>query len=376
MLLLTCATLPVLALAQLSPGERRQQEIMDSYRQGGTMSLPKMTLAEVSRALEAKFKYPIRPGQAINSPPSGAPFKDFTIVSKIRIYAGSSIRVVGHAAHPYIHVKESFIASPVELIKRSEPKTDLERQEVERRNSGNPALDGFYEEMSAFPHRAFGTEPGESAYIGVKDGTYQVVYIVTQIRSYEVYDGINWPDQAFAKKYSDAFLDVSYRRTWLRGWNLIGQYPSPQEAEQIARLLGSRKTPDQIFEIYPTVSSYELSTNTVIRDSKIVGMCGTHACSLFEYARRIGVPSFLVPEAVNPIGRVAEDTIGFTNDHLSCWLWENGAWRVNRFPWGRNSMTRRGTHLLTNGMGATSFWRKDISQNAELPIVVEAKSNQ
>jgi len=119
--------------------------------------------------------------------------------------------------------------------------------------------------MSAFPHRAFGTEPGESTYIGVKDGTYQVVYIVTQIRSYEVYDGINWPDQAFAKKYSDAFLDASYRRKWLRGWNQIGQYPSPQEAEQIAQLLGSGRTPDTIFAIYPTVSSYELTSNTQLR---------------------------------------------------------------------------------------------------------------
>lgn len=378
----SCALLVSVALAQAqangqqSAGEQRIQEILNGYRSDGTMALPKMTLAEVKLALESKFKYPIKPGQAIISPPSGAPYKDFTIVSKIRIYAGSSIQVKGHAAHPYIHVKESFVASPVELTKRSEPKTDLERQEVQRRNTGNPALDGFYEEMSAFPHRAFGTEPGESTYIGVKDGTYQVVYIVTQIRSYEVYDGINWPDQTFAKKYSDAFLDASYRRKWLRGWNQIGQYPSPQEARQIAQLFGSRRTPDSIFEIYPTVSSYELTTNTVIRDSKIVGMCGTHACSLFEYARGIGIPSLLVPEEVNPIGKVFEDSTGFGNGHLSCWLWENGAWRVNQYPWGRNSMTKRGTYLLTNGMGATSFWRKDVSQNAELPIVVEAKSTQ
>lgn len=371
-LLISGASALAQANGQQSAGEQRIQEILNGYRSDGTMALPKMTLAEVKIAVDAKFKYPIKSAQPIISPPAGAAYKDFTIVSKIRIYAGSSIRVKGHSAHPYIQVRESFVASPVELVKRIEPKTDLERQDIQRRNTGNPALDGFYEEMGAFPHRAFGTSPGESTYIDVRDGTYQVVYLVTQIRSYEVYDGINWPDRAFAKKYSDAFLDASYRRKWLRGWNQIGQYPSPEEAEQIAQLFGSRRTPSSIFEAYPSLGIYEVAVNTVVRNSKIVGMCGTHACSIFEYARGLGIPALLVPEEVNPIGKVFETTTGFGNDHVSCWLWENGAWRVNQYPWGQNSMTKRGTHLLTNGMGATSFWRKDTSQNAEYPLVIEA----
>lgn len=168
------ATAMVAGLTAIAPAQTSgeiqdfHERQMDRYRQDGMMALPKMKLTEVKLALESKFKYPIKSAQPIISPPAGAAYKDFTIVSKIRIYAGSSIRVKGHSAHPYIHVRESYVASPVELVKRTEPKTDLERQEEQRRSTGNPSLDRHYEEMGAFPHRAFGTNPGESAYFDVR----------------------------------------------------------------------------------------------------------------------------------------------------------------------------------------------------------------
>jgi len=70
----SCALLVSGALAQAqangqqSAGEQRIQEILNGYRSDGTMALPKMSLAEVKIAVDAKFKYPIKPGQAIISP--------------------------------------------------------------------------------------------------------------------------------------------------------------------------------------------------------------------------------------------------------------------------------------------------------------------
>lgn len=376
----SCALLVSGALAQAqangqqSAGEQRIQEILNGYRSDGTMALPKMTLAEVKLALESKFKYPIKPGQAIISPPSGAPFKDFTIVSKIRIYAGSSIRVKGNSAHPYIHVKESFVASPVELKKRSEPKTELERQEVQRRNTGNPSLDRHYEEMGAFPHRAFNTNPGESAYFDVIDGTYQVVFLVTQIRSYEVYDGINWPTQDFARKYSEAYLDSMFMRQSNPRWeSLASWYPTGDKLGLVRSLLSTARSPEEVYNLYPSVSRYEETNEQIlVRNNLILGKCGIHATSIQAFAKSVAIPYFLVNENFNLLGKVWSDP--GTNAHLSCWLWDGAKWRSSRFPWEKDHMTKRETFLLHNGMGALSFWRNNNNQIAEYPLVIEANT--
>lgn len=345
---------------------------MDRYRQDGMMALPKMKLSEVKLALESKFKYPIKSAQTIISPPVGAPYKDFTIVSKIRIYAGSSIRVSGPSAHPYIHVKESFVASQVELIKRSEPKTDLERQEVQRRSTGNPSLDRHYKEMGAFPHRAFGTNPGESAYFDVRGGTYQVVFLVTQIRSYEVYDGINWPTPDFARKYSEAYLDSMFMRQSNPRWESLARwYPTGDTLGLVRSLLTGARSPEEVYNLYPSVSRYEETNEQIlVRNNLILGKCGIHATSIQAYAKSLAIPYFLVNENFNPIGKVWSDP--GTNAHLSCWLWDGARWRSSRFPWEKGHMTKRETFLLHNGMGALSFWRNNNNQIAEYPLVIEA----
>jgi hypothetical protein len=349
---------------------------MDRYRQDGMMALPKMKLDEVKFALDTKFKYPIKPGQAIILPPQGAPFKDFTIVSKIRIFAGSSILVKGHAAHPYIHIRQSYVASGTELVERDAPCTEAERAHAARSATGNSAIDQHLAELHSFPHRAFRTSPAGENYYETKNGKYQVVYLVTEVRSYEVFDGITWPKPDFGQKYSEAYLDATFARTSNPRWETVAEwYPTGNAISQIQRLLSGASNASSILARYPSISKYkETSGRLLVENDRILGKCGIHAVSIQAFAKSRGIPYFLVGEAFNPIGRVWSEPD--MNSHLSCWLWENGAWRSNRFPWTENSMTGKGTYLLSNGIQAISFWRKDSNQIQELPLVLESKATQ